>query len=85
MKTSNQINLLSQSLTNSGLYVEASCGNVSAIICIHDHGIRVICQNAAHKAWSGMGRFFSSINDAMAGYKKQEMKDLITFANSLNH
>lgn len=73
------------SLTDSGLYVSATCGNTSALISIHAHGIRVICQNASNRVWKGAGRFFATVADAVAGYKKSDMKAMILAADAINH
>jgi len=48
---------------------------------INDYGVRVLCHNASHKAWRGSGRGFDSISDALAAYKKPEMKAMIEAVN----
>lgn len=66
--------------TATGTYVQATCGNVSALVCIQSHGVQVICQNAAHKVWRGMGRRFESVELALANYKSGEMRAIIQAA-----
>lgn len=39
--------------------------------------INVIILNAAHKAWKGNGKFFSTIDAAMANYKDVKIKAMI--------
>jgi hypothetical protein len=65
-------------ITDAGIYAAATCGKVSALVFITSLGFRVICQNAAHKVWRGSGRSFSSFEEALAAYKKPEMKAIIT-------
>ena len=71
-------------IPETGLYAEASCGKVKALVCIHDNHVRVICCNASHSAWRGMGRVFPSIAEAIAGYKSQEMKSIIAAVDRRN-
>lgn len=71
-------------LTNSALYVTATCGKVSALVCISDLQVRVIVQNAAHKAWRGSGKAFQNVSAALAAYKSDEIKAIISAANDLN-
>ena len=70
--------------TNSALYVTATCGKVSALVCVSDLQVRVIVQNAAHKAWRGSGKAFPNIAAALAAYKSEEMKAIISTADNLN-
>jgi hypothetical protein len=71
-------------LTNSTLYVEATCGKVSALVCIKDWQVRVIVQNSSHKAWRKFGRAFRNAAEAVAYYKSQEVKAIILAADGLN-
>ena len=71
-------------LTNSTLYVQATCGKVSALICIGEFTVGVIAQNTSHKACRIMGRWFQSVADAVAHYKSEEVKSIILAADGLN-
>lgn len=72
-------------ICETGIYANATCGNVSACVCINDYQVRVICQNAAHKVWRGSGRAFATIAEAIAAYKKPEMKAIIAAVDARNH
>lgn len=65
----------------TGKYLEADCGKISAHIYISKAGyINVCCKNASHKAWKANGRYFRSFDEALAGYKSSEMQAIITAA-----
>ena len=70
--------------TDLGIYANATCGKVTACVCINDYEVRVICQNASHKVWRGAGRAFQTANEAVAAYKKPEMKAIILAVDALN-
>jgi hypothetical protein len=70
--------------TEHGIYVTASCGKTSAMVGITEHGVQVICQNACHRVFCGAGRHFDTIAEAVAAYKKPEMKAVILAADQLN-
>lgn len=72
-------------LANSMLIVEATCGKVSALVCIGELTVGVIVQNASHKASRRMGKWFQSVADAVAAYKSQEVKAIILAADGLKH
>ena len=71
-------------ITETGLYAEATCGKVSACVCINEIYVRVICYNAAHKAWRGFGRVFQTVAEAIAAYKTPEMKAIIAAVDARN-
>jgi hypothetical protein len=71
-------------LTNSALYVQATCGKVSALVCISEHQFRVIVQNASHKVWRKFGKAFRNATEAVDAYKSQEVKSIILAADALN-
>jgi len=85
MKTIEYATVVESSLTNNGLYVQATCGKTSAFVCIYEYGVNVICQNASHKVWKKSGKMFSSVDAALQNYKSQEMKAIIQAANTINH
>jgi hypothetical protein len=63
------------------VYVEAVCGKVTGRVSVyHDGRAQVICKNAAHECWRGMGRQFRTITEALAGYRSGEMKAIIQAA-----
>lgn len=63
--------------TDCGIYAAATCGKKSATVCIRDHGVQVVCHNAAHKVWGKFGRHFANIAEAIAAYKSPQMKAII--------
>lgn len=66
------------------IIADCECGKTNAFVWIHEAGIRIICNNAAHKAWKGMGRFFHRESEALSSYKSIEMKSIILKAIQLN-
>ncbi|NBW12074.1 MAG: hypothetical protein EBR82_28990 [Caulobacteraceae bacterium] len=67
-----------------GIYVDATCGKISAFVFITDYEVRVICQNASNKVWRGAGRAFQTAAEAVAAYKKLQMKAIILAVDALN-
>jgi ribosomal protein L31 len=75
-----QINNMSRSKHNS-FYFTATCGKKTAIVVIdEDKRVNVVVQNASHKAWGGMGKFFPTKQTAIDSYKSGEMKAIIQTA-----
>jgi len=73
--------ILQQTDTSRALYLTATCGKVSGCVSIQsDWGVRVICQNVAHKVWKRSGRGFPTVAEALAAYKSPEMKAIIQTA-----
>lgn len=72
--------ITSSSKTETSVYVEATCGNKSALVSFTPYGVRVICQNAMHQVWRGAGKAFADVEAALAGYKSGEMKSIISAA-----
>lgn len=70
--------------TETGVYVNATCGKTSASIGISEFGVQVICLNAAHRAWRGSGRRFSNMREAMDAYRSAEMKAILSAADGCN-
>jgi hypothetical protein len=68
----------------TGIYVTATCGKVSAFVGISDFEVRVICQNSSHDTFRGSGRGFDSIADALAAYRSPQMQAIIAAADKLN-
>ena len=71
-------------LTNYALHVQATCGKVSALVCISELQVLVIVQNAAHKAQRGLGKAFQNVSAAVAAYKSEEVKSIILAADGLS-
>ncbi len=82
--TITQTSITQTSITDHGIYVTATCGKVSALVCIVDYEVRVIVQNAAHKVWRGAGKGFPTVAAAIANYKKAEVQAIIAAADALN-
>lgn len=66
--------------TDSAKYVQATCGKVSAFVAFSNHGVQVVCHNAAHKVWRGSGKHFDSADEAINNYRSGEMKAIISAA-----
>lgn len=79
-----QATVTDANITEHGIYATATCGKVSACVCINDWEFRVICQNASHRVWRGAGRAFENATEALAAYKKPEMKAIIEAVDKLN-
>jgi hypothetical protein len=73
-----QINEIKTS--GNGFFFNATCGKKTASVWIHKHEINVVCQNASHKAWGGIGKFFPTKQEAIDNYKSSEMKAIIQTA-----
>lgn len=64
---------------NGNFYAEATCGNITAYVGISAHGVAVTCYNASAMAWRRHGgRVFRTTSEAIDGYKKKEMKAIIS-------
>lgn len=69
--------------TEFGTHANATCGNISAYVDVYSWEVRVVCQNASHRATRfGAGRAFKSFDEATAAYKKPEMKAIIQAVKS---
>ena len=82
--TTNQVSITESKFTETALYVSAICGKTSAIVVINDWEVRVIIQNAMHKAYKGHGKAFRTVAEAIANYKKDDVKAIIQAADELN-
>jgi hypothetical protein len=51
--------------------------NVASVMKAPD-GVYVLNENAAHRAWKGIGRKFANWDEALAGYKSSFMKGVIS-------
>jgi len=79
MSTIQVKNVSDKTYTNIGrqFMVELESGKHSACICISRQGVQVIVQNAAHKCWRGMGKHFSSLEQALSAYKTETIRAMI--------
>ena len=68
---------------NNGIshrYVEMSSGSKSALFVVTTgevNYVRVIVQNASHRAWKGMGKQFPTIAAAIENYKSADVKAML--------
>ncbi len=63
--------------------VTLKAGNKTFFIMKTDLYINVLCKNAAHSAYRGLGRFFDTKNQAIEGYKSTAAKAAINTAFEL--
>lgn len=74
-----QVTITHNDTLSIGRWFQADCGKISAYVCFSNLGyIRVCCKNTMDKVGSVEGRFFQSIDEALAAYKSAEMKAIIT-------
>ena len=70
-------------LGNEYLYVELVCGKHAALVVIcrgATNYVQVIVQNAMNRAWRGMGKRFANVEAAVAAYKTDAIRSMITTA-----
>lgn len=67
------------------IYIEITAGaKVASVVTNRELGtVRVLCKNASHRAYRGTGRIFPSWDEAIAGYKSAEMREIIETAKHL--
>jgi hypothetical protein len=68
---------------NNSTFLEITCGKTSAEIAITDQTIWVVCKNAAHQVWGGMGKRFDSFDAAISSYKSSAMKSILETAQAV--
>jgi hypothetical protein len=74
------INEIKTSATGT-VHMDIACNKASAYISIDKDGrVNVCTKNASHRAWGGMGRFFRTKAEALAGYKSGELRAMIEAA-----
>lgn len=64
-------------------FVEMQMEKHSAYVSTSGDRVTVLCQNAANRAWRGMGKSFDSFEAAIAAYKSSAMKTMIEHAKEL--
>jgi len=67
-------------ISQSENIIKMICGKQQATIYQGPSYINVTCENASHKAWRGMGKVFTSWEDAKAAYKSASMRNMISLA-----
>ena len=74
-----EIIITSQSQEDGRVYFELSSGKKDADISYNAElgMVRVLCKNASHKVWKGVGRTFWSFEEARAAYKSRDMQAMI--------
>jgi len=75
-----QVQITTANKSQNSFFFEATCGKKSASVFIGDSYINVVCKNASHRAWGGMGKCFETIEQAIGAYKSNEMKTIIKSA-----
>lgn len=73
-------------LGNEYLYVELVCGKHAALVVVcrgASNYVQVIVQNAMNRAWRGMGKRFATVEAAVAAYKTDAIRSMITTACGL--
>ena len=69
-------------------YFEMTCGKQNLQITVSNHTlckrINVVSCNASHKAWGGLGRAYSTLNEALdttnKGYKNEKVRRMVALA-----
>lgn len=67
-------------------YVEMTCEKHSALVVVvrgDVNYVRVVVQNAANRAWRGMGKQFDTAAEAIAKYKTAAIRSMIEHAVEL--
>lgn len=77
--------VIDKTYPNTGRCVIADieCGKHAVQVVICAQYVRVLVNNASHKAWRGMGKTFPSVDAAVANYKTGAVRSMIQTAASL--
>lgn len=83
--TTIQVKRVEEQTLESGryFYVEMINGKHSAFVAVQPYGVQVIVENSAHKVWRGMGKMFATTEKALASYKTDAIKAMISHAVEL--
>lgn len=73
----NPITITSLKKTEHGIYVEASCGKISALIAFYSYGVQVCQHNASNRVWKGFGKLYADIDEALKSYKSDAMRKIL--------
>jgi len=63
--------------------VTITAGKKEFFIMKSDYSINVLCKNAAHAAYNGMGKFFDTWEQAIDAYKSEAAKESIKTAREI--
>lgn len=75
--------LITKDTTQNGTrYFEAVCGKTTAEVIVSQSEVWVVCKNASHRVWGGMGKRFDTVAEAINGYKSSAMKAIISEATA---
>ena len=75
-----------QQIARDYLFVEMTCGKKTAFVS-HNQSlgqINVTCDNAAHKAWKGFGKYFRSWEEAKENYRSAEILAMIEHVEAIH-
>ena len=80
------LQIINQTKEENILSLEMSSGKKTAFIYQNKKlgYVRVICKNAAHKVWGGIGRCFNNYKEAITSYKSSDMKAMIDYAQKIS-
>ena len=75
---------MTKTYPNIGRYthVIGECGKHRATVTVAPNYINVSVQNAAHRAWRGMGKTFATVEQALANYRTAEIRAIIEAARA---
>lgn len=65
-------------------YADMSNGKHSLAVAIKPHGVQVVVCNASHRAWRRMGKEFPTMDAALAYYRTDAIRAMLTRAAELN-
>lgn len=77
MKNNHTPQIINTSKNETGLGMEISCGKISAYVYFNKWGIDVCQNNASHRAWKGIGKFYRSLDEALNHYRSDAMRKIL--------
>jgi hypothetical protein len=82
MKTqnTNTTQILNTFKCETGVGMEIACGKISAYVYFNKWGIDICQNNASHRAWKGMGKFYRSLDEALNHYRSDAMRKILFVA-----
>lgn len=78
-----QVLITKHNVTEHSTFVEVTTGKQSAQFLMTDCRVMVVCMNASHRVWGGLGKTFNSLDDALKAYKSAPMKAMIEVVKDL--
>lgn len=70
------VDVLSEKKIDNVHYFDLECESVKCSIFVGDN-VQVIVDNASHRAFRGMGKTFTTFEDALSNYKSPKLKAMI--------